>query len=73
MESKKSMKIIVFQKNSSKFAAKIIEIMYSIEVDEQLVNKAMTISGRKSQHDTIYAALFVGLQAELLISDFKKL
>jgi Arc/MetJ family transcription regulator len=31
--------------------------MYSIELDEQLVKKAMSVSGEKTQRDTVLAAL----------------
>jgi Arc/MetJ family transcription regulator len=31
--------------------------MYNIELDEQLVEKAMTVSGKKTQRDTVHAAL----------------
>ena len=31
--------------------------MYSIELDEQLVKKAMSVSGKKTRQDTVLAAL----------------
>ncbi|MDR1023263.1 MAG: type II toxin-antitoxin system VapB family antitoxin [Prevotellaceae bacterium] len=31
--------------------------MYSIELDEQLIKKAMSVSGKKTQQDTVLAAL----------------
>ena len=37
--------------------------MYNIELDEQLVQKAMIVSGIKTQHDTVLAALYDFIKA----------
>jgi Arc/MetJ family transcription regulator len=38
--------------------------MYSLELDEQLVNEAMAVSGKKTQRETVHAALhsFIRMQ-----------
>jgi Arc/MetJ family transcription regulator len=32
-------------------------VMYSIELDEELIKKAMVVSGQKTRQDTVHAAL----------------
>jgi len=47
--------------------------MYSIELDEQLVKKAMSVSGKKTQQDTVLAALhdFIKVHNRRKILDYQ--
>jgi Arc/MetJ family transcription regulator len=39
-------------------------VMYSIELDEELIKKAMAVSGQKTQQDTVHAALRSFIKAQ---------